>query len=62
MVPTLWIGTIVGFASLLPVMISPLWRMQTLPEHIEDPADPGQEPRPESLTESESAGSGRPAG
>jgi MFS family permease len=61
-VPTLWIGTIVGFASLLPVMISPLWRMQTLPEHIEDPADPGQEPQPESLTESESAGSGRPAG
>ncbi len=37
-IPTLWIGVIVGFASVLPVMISPLWGMRTLPEH-EEPDD-----------------------
>jgi MFS family permease len=36
-VPTLWIGAAVGFTSVLPVMISPLWRMQTLPEHDAEP-------------------------
>lgn len=34
-VPTLWVGTIVGFLCLLPVMFSPLWGMQTLPAEYE---------------------------
>jgi predicted MFS family arabinose efflux permease len=37
-IPTLWIGVIVGFASVLPVVFSPLWGMRTLPEH-EEPDD-----------------------
>jgi MFS family permease len=45
-VPTLWIGAAVGFTSLLPVMISPLWRMQTLPEHVDEDEDEDEDTAP----------------
>lgn len=32
-VPTLWVGVVVGFTSVLPVAISPLWRLRELPSH-----------------------------
>jgi hypothetical protein len=40
---TLWVAAIAGLASVLPVAISPLWRLRELPSHEEDeqtsPAD-----------------------
>jgi predicted MFS family arabinose efflux permease len=35
-VPTMWISAIAGTVSALPVLISPLWRLRTLPSHHED--------------------------
>jgi MFS family permease len=33
---TLWVSAIAGLASVLPVAISPLWRLRELPSHEED--------------------------
>jgi MFS family permease len=51
-IPTLWIGLLVSFTSLLPVMISPLWKMRTLPGHVED-----DEPTPSEMSGPSSAAS-----
>ncbi len=40
-VPTLWIGAIVGFSSLLPVMFSPLWGIRTFSGDQEMDTDSG---------------------
>jgi predicted MFS family arabinose efflux permease len=40
-VPTLWIASFAGLISLLPIYFSPLWRMFTLPEHVDEAAEGG---------------------
>ena len=40
LVPTLWIASIFGLLSLLPIYFSPLWRMHTLPDPEDQPAVP----------------------
>ena len=35
--PTLWVSAIAGLLSLLPVLVSPLWNVRTLPSYEEDP-------------------------
>ena len=36
--PTLWVSACLGLVSLLPVLISSLWTIRTLPSYEEDPA------------------------
>jgi len=54
-VPTLWVGTAVGFLCMLPVVFSPLWGMQTLPAEYETDTDarpptPAESAQPEPST------------